>query len=372
MAWGFVCAKKKLEIIPEIGLSIDVMRKTKVKPKRHVTLRDVAAEAGVSLTTVSNFMNDRYRFMSLDTRLRVQRAVEELNYRPHGIARSLRLSEWCSIGIIIVDESPTYLADSITTHIIAGLSNFLTGRGFNLVVQGLRAANFHSSPLVSDLRTDGLCVMLSGRPKERRSLLDLLLRLNQPIVLFQDTSYLRNVDVCTVMQDDEDGGRMLASHVVERGARRLLLLNPKYHFWAGIDARTRGVQKYLRSHRSGASARSVICQGQDLDSVWAALDQDMAAKGPADAMLCNTDEMALAVCKYVRESGLRIPQDVKVTGYNAIDLWKSAMPTLTTVPSRGYELGEKAGELMLSRLREGRFARCRVKLQLSVQVGGST
>lgn len=348
------------------------MREMKRKSKRHVTLRDVAAEAGVSLTTVSNFVNDRYRFMSSKTRQRVHRAIEKLNYRPHGIARSLRLAEWRSIGIIIVDESPTYLADYITTYIIAGLSNFLTGHGFNLVVQGLRAANFESSPLVSHLRTDGLCIMLSGRRKERRSLLDILLRLNQPIVLFQDTFFPRDADICTVMQNDEEAGTMLAAHVVERGARRIVFLMPQYHNWAGIDARLRGVKTYVRGHRDSATVRTVICSGRAPAAIWAALDRDIAANGPADAILCNTDEMALAVYKYVQDSGWRIPQDVKVTGYNAINLWESAIPTLTTVPSRGYELGELAGEFMLARLREGHFARGRLKLPLSLKVGEST
>lgn len=324
------------------------------------------------MTTVSNFVNDRYRFMSSDTRLRVQRAVEELNYRPQGIARSLRLSEWRSIGIIIVDESPTYLADYITTYIIAGLSNFLTGRGFNLVVQGLRAENVQSSPLVSHLRTDGLCVMLSGQRKLRRSLLDILLRLNQPIVLFQDSFFLQDADICTVMQDDQEGGRLLAAHIVERGARQLVFLMPQYHDWAGIDARLRGVERFLRGHGTDASIRPVACRGREPDAIWTALAQDFAANGRSDAVLCNTDEMALAVYKYVQDSGWRIPQDVKVTGYNAIGLWKSAIPTLTTVPSRGYELGELAGDLMLTRLREGHFRQHRIKLPLSLQVGQST
>jgi LacI family transcriptional regulator, galactose operon repressor len=345
-----------------------MMRKT----KKHVTLRDVAAEASVSLTTVSNFVNDRYRFMSATTRQRVQRAIEKLNYRPHGIARSLRLAEWRSIGIIIVDESPTYLADDITTYIIAGLSNFLTGHGFNLVVQGLRAAKFESSPLVSHLRTDGLCVMLSGRHRERRSLLNILLQLNQPIVVFQDSFHFRGTDICTVMQDDEGAGEMLAAHVVERGSRRIVFLMPEHHNWAGIDARLRGVRNYVRGHRAAASVRTVTCRGRDPAAIWDALDQDYAENGPADAVLSNTDEMALAVCKYVLNSGRRIPQDVKVTGYNATNLWKSATPTLTTIPSRGYELGEIAGELMLTRLREGRFAKRRINLPLSLQVGQST
>lgn len=342
------------------------------RSKSHVTLRDVAAEAGVSLTTVSNFVNNRYRFMSASTRQKVQRAIEKLNYRPHGIARGLRLAEWRSIGIIIVDESPTYLANNITTYIVAGLSNFLSRRGFNLVVQGLSAAEFESSPLISHLRTDGLCAMLSGRRSERRGLLDILLRLNQPIVLFQDALMPSRADTCTVMQDDEAAGEMLAAHLVERGARRLVFLVPTHHAWAGIDARLRGIRHAVRGSGRGGAVRRVVCDGRCPAMVWAALERDFEAHGEADGILCNSDEMALAVLKYLCTSGRRVPQDVKVTGFNGTSLWQSAIPTLTTVSSRGYELGEAAGELMLTRLREGRFARRRIKLPLSLEVGEST
>src|SRR5262245_20291147 len=94
------------------------------------TLRDVASAAGVSPMTVSNFINGRLiGNMRRETQLRIQAEIERLGYRPHTMARNLRLARQLSIGMIIIDEAPHYLADPFTTEVVAGLSNELSSNG---------------------------------------------------------------------------------------------------------------------------------------------------------------------------------------------------------------------------------------------------
>src|SRR5262245_42710231 len=112
-----------------------------------VTIRDVALAAGVSAMTVSNLLNERAGTMRAETRRRIEAEIKRLGYRPHGMARSLRLAKQLSIGMIIIDEQPHYLADPFTTHIVAGLSNQLNSQGYGLLLQGLGAKVFRTSPL---------------------------------------------------------------------------------------------------------------------------------------------------------------------------------------------------------------------------------
>ena len=93
---------------------------TLAQPGR-ATVRDVAAAAGVSPMTVSNLINERSGTMRAETRQRIETEIKRLGYRPHATARSLRLAKQLSIGMIIIDEQPHYLADPFTTHIVAGL-----------------------------------------------------------------------------------------------------------------------------------------------------------------------------------------------------------------------------------------------------------
>ena len=181
--------------------------------RKGATLRQVAAVAEVSAMTVSNFMNGRFHSMSEDTRARIAEAVERLNYRPHSAGRGLRTAAGLLVGMILVDEAPTFLADPFITQVVAGLSNYLNQHGYGLVLQGLTLGEFRSSPLIRNQRTDAFCVMLSGGDAERMDVVEVLAGLHQPIVLFQERAPRSVADICAIRQDDRHGGNLLAEHL---------------------------------------------------------------------------------------------------------------------------------------------------------------
>ncbi|MEO8754640.1 MAG: LacI family DNA-binding transcriptional regulator, partial [Casimicrobiaceae bacterium] len=186
------------------------------------TAADVAAVARVSKMTVSNVLNGRFDMMSASTRKRVEDAIAALHYRPHAAGRSLRMNERLTIGALIVDDSPTFLADPFITNLLAGLSNFLSGGGYGLLVQGTTPQEMRNAVFMRRFATDGLCVLLSGTAMECRARWTQLAMLGQPLVLFE----LRPIpqlesDTCFIRQDNYGGARTLARHVLDRGARRL-------------------------------------------------------------------------------------------------------------------------------------------------------
>ncbi len=135
-----------------IGLSQEegwAIVSTREQKRAHgkVTLQEVAHRAGVSPMTVSNFINDKFQFMSEATRQRVAAAVAVLNYRPDTAGRSLRSARHKSVGMIVVDESPLYLSDGSTTQVVSGLGNALNAEGYTLQIEGLRARDLERSSL---------------------------------------------------------------------------------------------------------------------------------------------------------------------------------------------------------------------------------
>lgn len=333
------------------------------------TLREVASLARVSVMTVSNVINGKFGSMTPSTRARVERAITRLNYRPHAVARSLRADLRHAIGMIVVDRSPTYLADPWITQLVAGLSNYLSSRNYGLLLQGLAPEAFHDSILVRHLLTDGTCVLLSGPSRSRRRIIQRLRGLGQPVVLFQEVPAPRGTDICVLRQDDRRGGELLGRHLLSRGLRRFVMLSTRWE-WPALRERERGVRAALAA--DGAAALDLVeCEGESFEATTAGLAGYLDAHELPDAVITGNDQMGIAAVKLLRARGVRVPGRVAVTGFNAFDFRQYSDPVLTTVRSPAYELGALGGEVMLRRLAEGRFSRARIVLPIELEIGGS-
>ena len=117
--------------------------------------------------TISNVINNRLKFVSSKTKLRVEQEIVRLNYRRQTSARNLRVSHQHSVGMIILDESPKFLTDFFTTELVAGLANVLNNADYTMTIQGINSRNFADSMIMRSFEVGGLCIMLSGAEEER-------------------------------------------------------------------------------------------------------------------------------------------------------------------------------------------------------------
>ncbi len=335
------------------------------------TIRDVAKAAGVSPMTISNFLNERTGTMRPETRGRIAAEIERLGYRPHSMARGLRLAKQLSIGMIIIDEAPQYLADPFTTHVVAGLSNRLNTMGYGLLMQGLSAEAFRSSSIIRGIRTDAICVMLSGPDALRRGIVETLLALRQPLLIFQDTLKFPAADLCTIRQADREGGRLVGREVLKLGVGSVVALVPEAH-WPAIAERVKGLRDAIREKSAEVALRVVKCGDGELNDTQAALARDIALHGRPDAIVAGNDQMGIAAMKLMAAQGLDVPRDVAITGFNAFEFWQYTTPVLTTVRSPAYEMGARGAHEILNRLTAGGFAQSEIVFPVELQPGGST
>jgi DNA-binding LacI/PurR family transcriptional regulator len=336
---------------------------------RPATLDAVARQAGVSVMTVSNVVNGRFKMMSEATRARVERALAKLNYRRHTSARSLRLSQRFSIGMVIVDPSSIFLADPFITHVVAGLTNVLGEHGFSLTLVGTPAARLEQAVILKSNSTDGLCVMLSGPLEERRRCLRRLAALRQPLVLVQENIKGIAADLCSVRQDDYGGAQELGRRVLARGARELVVLTPSLD-WPAVEARVRGIRDIARSH-PGTRVTPLSCGDETLVATQAALAAHARARGMPHAILAANDQMGIAALKWLQSRGARVPEDVLLTGFNAFEFRQYSDPAITSVRSAAYGLGDVAGRALMQRLTGKRYARREIVLPVAL-VDGAT
>lgn len=335
---------------------------------RRPTIADVAMLANVSKMTVSNVVNRRFGSMGPQTRVAVEKAIAELGYRPHASGRSLKLARRFSIGMVVIDESPTFLADPFITHLVAGLSNYLNQRDYGLVVQGMRANHLADAALIRRHETDALCVFLSGDPAERESMICDFASLKQPVVVMQET--VKGTSLYSVRQDDCGGGKQLARHLYSLGARHVFFLAPSIH-WPAIEERMEGARSVLAESKGGHLS-VVKCGDGSFDATRKALAEAIDEYGWPSAIMGGNDQMGIAALKWCIEHDKKVPTDIMVSGFNAFETWRYSSPALTTVVSPAYEMGETAGRILLAALQGSSIKPRELVLPVSLKIGGST
>ena len=337
-----------------------------------VTLVDVAKRANVSSMSVSNFINGRFDMMAEATQERIASAVVELNYRQDTAARSLRISRTHSVGLIVVDDSPTYLSDGYTTQLVSGLGEALNSSGYTLQIEGLRAAKLSNSRLVRHRQTDGLCVLPSGGKSVRKKIISTVAETGQPFVVLLESLPGVWKDACCVMQTDRKGARELALHVLEQGARQILFMKQTHNQWQAVTERQIGIVEAVVKYAPEADIEIRECGIGDFQQTKIALDRYLESAPIPDAIMCTNDQIGIAVLKRLKALSLAVPDDVMVTGFNAFDFWLFSDPVLTTVRSPGFDLGHKAGTAMIHRLENRNFAQRRHTLETQLQLGETT
>jgi LacI family transcriptional regulator len=319
------------------------------------TIRDVAEAAGVSPMTVSNVLNGRLQFVSAPTKKRVEREIERLSYRRQASARSLRVAEQRSIGMVIVDESPQFLADAFTCQVVAGLANVLNRADYTLTIQGMPGRQLPESMIMRNYEVGGFCAMVSGPIAERAAVVEKLRALKQPVVVFQEQFGLEDADLCTVRQDDRGGGRLIGDHLLARRVSDVMMIVPRQQ-WPAIENRVAGVRDSLAGAGGTAKLTLIESASESFADVQSAVARHLAANDPPQAVIGGNDPIATAAMLYLMDHGVKVPDDVRIVGFNGFEAHRYSRPRLTTVVSAAYALGERAGEAMLARLKAGAFA----------------
>jgi LacI family transcriptional regulator len=336
---------------------------------RRVTLKDVAQKARVSVMTVSNVINGKFYHVTAETRDRVQGAIDDLGYKASLPGRSLRLSRRFAIGLIIIDPNPTFIADPYTTFLVAGLSNTLSRKAYGLLLQGTTLEQLSEVLMLRHSLVDGICLFSSGSPQQLRAAYAQLARHHEPLVIIQDGARIDMKDALSIRQDDTGGAKLLAERLLKRGCRKLVFLVGA-HRWPALDAREKGLRSAIR-RVDGAALTVVRGAGEHVEAIETALARHVAECGLPDGIFAGNDQLAIVAQSWLANQGWKVPDDVKVTGFNAFDFARFARPRLTTIRSPAYALGELAATAHLERLESGAFKQKGITLPVELEEGES-
>jgi LacI family transcriptional regulator len=311
--------------------------------RRPVTIKEVAKRAGVSLMTVSAVLNGKSeeRRISKVTQLRVEEIARLLDYRPNAIARSLRRKSTNVIGLYsgigYLNASHPFLAE-----LIGGLQQGCDEHRKDLLLHGTfrgRSVDDIYTELI-DGRLDGLIVQAPLADP----LVDRLMVSHLPVIAVVDAI----PSVPSVAADDATGGRMLADHLIMLGHRRLLYLGPSAPIVSAV-------------RRRAAFFETAAQHGLNV-SEWSGHPMNNLAGTPVEAWLsspvqerptavvCWADSAAYEFLEYCQQRGLRVPEDVAVTGFDGFPLPPAAVRRLTTVRAPWGEVARTAVALLVDHL----------------------
>jgi len=312
---------------------------------RAATIKDVARRAGVSITTVSNVLNGRIGSMSERTLARVQRVMEELNYRPNALARGLVTQQTGTIGVVIAEiETPLFL------HALNTIEPIARGAGYNVLMSNARKASEEQEVVrvLLEKRVDGF-IFLSVSEIIEDDYIPELQRLDLPAVLVNRANRYPALD--QIDWDDRGGVVEAVDYLVELGHRKIAHLCGPQRRRSGAQ-RLAGYRAALQQHGI-AYREEYLCSGDytgDPD-VWQRSTRALLELSERPTAIIASDDIVAAVAiKTIQQAGLRVPQDISVIGNDDQPFCTYLNPALTTVRLPVLQAGRQAVEVVLGRI----------------------
>ncbi len=335
-------------------------------------MRDVAEQAGVSIQTVSNLVNSRHRQMSEVTRQRIEDAMADLGYHPNLTARGLRSARSTTVGVLLLDEGARYLADPMTDEVIAGVGDIARDRGYSVLIHAARPGVSSNELLrpVLEARVDGVLLFLSGPREEREAHVDRAVALNTPTVVLEADGR-DHPNHMSVTADNRIGARQLAGHLISRGHTRIGFIAARQP-WPMVEQRLLGFHDALNAAGVEPDPATELFEGVwDAEEAGSMVERLLGLERPPTAVMCGNDLLAIGAIRAARERGLRVPEDLAVTGFNDFAFSGLVEPAITTVHVPGYEIGRTAAELLIDFLNGAEIAAPHVVLPVEVRLRAS-
>lgn len=328
-----------------------------------VTIRDVAEKAGVSVSTVSRVLTSNAPVQE-ETRRNVEKAINELGFRPNGLARSLRRNETKTIGLIIPD-----VANPFFPEVAKGVEEAAYRSGYSVILcnsgndRGKEAMYFR---VLQERRIDGIILTGSGGLGEYA-----LLGKDGglPVVLLDRTA--EDLELDSVVSDSYDGACQAVNHLIELGHREIAFISGSSST-STAGRRMKGYLDALRAHGMEPSAGFIMPGDFTLEAGVRAGRELLRREHRPTAVFVASDIEAIGVMMAAEALGLSIPCDLSVVGFDNTLLSTVSRPALTTVAQPKYEMGCQAVKLLVERLQKKRRKVRHVVLDTRLEIRGST
>ncbi|MDG1122562.1 MAG: LacI family DNA-binding transcriptional regulator [Glaciecola sp.] len=304
-----------------------------------VKLIDVAQLAGVSKSTVSQYLNGRFEYMSKETQARVRAAVDQLDFVPNPIARNLKATKTKTIGVIVRDISGFY-----TSKAIRGIDDYCKAHGYHAVIYNTDFASETEATALTalyQLRVDGIIIASSGN---NPALIEQYIQKGMPIVQFQleHDGTEKNI----IISDYQQAAYAATEYLIELGHRRIGFVTQDFKH---VKSRNERYQGYVAAlHKHGIEQDPALIQYWDRETGFAHSIHHILQQGAPSVLFTQHLAITTELLTELNAAGIVIPQDVSLLGFDEIPMAEFFKVPITVVQQEPYQIGQEAAKLLFS------------------------
>lgn len=321
---------------------------TLTSEKQPITIKDIAARAGVSTSTVSRVVNQSVP-VDPATEERVNEAIEVLGYRPNLLARSFRRKITHTIGLLVPDNSNPFFAEMARVIEDAGFAD-----GYSVILCNSDLSQVKQDGYIDVLlakRVDGIIMTSTGLiPGENaRRDIERIRQAQVPCVVIDRD--LGDAPVDQLLVDNHEGGYLAGTFLIENGHRKLTCVVGPNDLTPSAG-RIAGFRRALEEAKIGLPPESIVRGNGRHDGGARAAEELLNRGGDFTAIFAFNDEMAIGVIGALQRAGKRVPEDYSVMGFDDIPYANAIYPAVTTIAQPILEMGNVGLRMLLDRIHQ--------------------
>jgi LacI family transcriptional regulator len=332
---------------------------------RHITIKDIANELGISPSTVSKALKG-HRDISDSTKQSVRELADKWNYKPDQVALSLKSGLSKTIGVIVPE-----IVHYFFSTVISGIEDLALDSGYHVMFcqsSELYEREVKAVEALLSTRVDGILISVSKSTSNYDHFRKI--RDNGVSLVFFDR-ICDEIETDRVVVDDEIGAFEAVTHLLDIGCRNIVHLSGPPHLNIGKN-RKDGYLRALKEKNISVNNDNIVrCDSMQDASV--VIPKLLKRSVRPDGIFAVNDETAAASMKIIKDSGFRIPDDIAVVGFTSGLISDITNPTLTSVEQHGYQVGREAVRLLIDRIEKKQDFPLQTKIiATKLSVKGST
>jgi len=307
----------------------------------HVTLRDIAKEAGVSTTTISRALNNKPD-VSSKTKDKIIKIAKNLGYTPNLLAKSLRSKKSKTIGVVLADISNPFFS-----AVAKGVENAARKKSYSIILCNTDEEyekEEEALQVLVEKRVDGL--LITPVQKEYK---DILRIKEQKIPLVLVGRHFDTIGTNSVVSDDSLGGFLATEYLIKKGHRKILYISGPLHI-SSASERLNGYKEALKKYKISFKKKLVRGYTAKMDEAYMLMEKLLKEKLDFTAIFTFSDFLAFGIMRALHEEKLKIPDDVAVVGYDDIEFSSILEIPLTTVHMPKYRLGMEGTNMLIDEI----------------------